>query len=206
MVEYGSGVTSIRMVLAFPELSLTSLEHDSSFALETETLKRRFAPERRLRILHAPLQYQRIGSRVFRTYRDPRLEGPVSAVLIDGPPLSTSLNGREACLHQIYGALQVGGIVILDDYHRRNEQRVVRNWMRTYPGGFELDVLERAHHLAVLRKVRSVLPRWSAWRAELAGNVTADLLTRAEGAREALPRAARILSPLVRPFRDRFAK
>ncbi|MCY3680381.1 MAG: hypothetical protein OXH16_03230, partial [Gemmatimonadetes bacterium] len=85
----------------------------------------------------------------------------IDCVIIDGPPVYT-LRGREACLYQVYDQIKIGGLVILDDFRRSYEKQIVENWLSVYPGSFTVAIIREDHHLAVLRKIRSVTPCWDA--------------------------------------------
>lgn len=155
IVEFGSGVSSIRLALAFPDSEIISMDHDENFFKATCALREKWAPESRLEIRHAPLKYQWFAGCRYLSYDKVEIPGPIDAAVIDGPPVFT-LRGREACLYQIYDRLKTGGLAILDDYRRAEEKAVVRNWFLTYPKGFDLQTVSVGHSLAILRKTRPV--------------------------------------------------
>ena len=94
------------------------------------------------------------------TYEDGMFwEEEIDCVIIDGPPVYT-LRGREACLYQVYDLIRIGGLVILDDFRRSYEKQIVENWLSIYPSSFTVEIIREDHHLAVLRKIRSVTPCW----------------------------------------------
>lgn len=175
IVEFGSGRSSIRLCRAFPQARIITVEHSQEYSRHTEALKREFGiPDEQLRIIHAPLTWQRHGFCAYLSYAPLVLdERPIDAVIVDGPPFTTR-RGREACLYQIYPALRTGGIVILDDCHRKHEQAIVRNWLDVYPKSFQLIRETTGHGLAILTKTaerprRLVTPRrWADnWQVNL---------------------------------------
>ncbi len=162
ILEFGSGPSSIRLAMAFSEAEVLSMEGDWRNFAETTSLMQTFWDKRNLSIRYRPITLESYGNAEFLTYEDGIFwEEEIDCVIIDGPPVYT-LRGREACLYQVYDQIKIGGLVILDDFRRRFEKQIVENWLSVYPGNFAVEVIREDHHLAVLRKVRSVTPCWNA--------------------------------------------
>jgi len=164
IVEFGSGASSIRLALNFPNTNIIAIDGDRGCYQETENLALEFLkPSELFELQYQPLSFQEYGSGKILSYTQaPTLEPkfPVDCVIIDGPPFYT-LRGREACLYQVYEQLSIGGLVILDDYNREAEQTILKNWLSVYPNSFAVEILEVGHHLAVLEKKQSVSPNWT---------------------------------------------
>ena len=164
ILEFGSGPSSIRLAMAFPDAQVLSVEGDWRNFAETTRLKQTFWDKRNLLIKYRPITLESYGDASFLTYEDGMFwdgQEEIDYVIIDGPPVYT-LRGREACLYQVYNQIKIGGLVILDDFRRRFEKQIVENWLSVYPGSFTVEVIREDHHLAVLRKIRSVTPCWDA--------------------------------------------
>jgi len=161
ILEYGSGPSSIRLAQAFPDAQIVSVEGSWEFYEETQALRREWGVEEQLTVLYLPLEYDWYGPSRIQSYRRYNHTAPFDAVIVDGPPYWT-LRGREACLYQIYDHVPTGGVVVLDDYSRTDEQNILRNWLATYPESFDVDVEPVSDHLAILRKVKHVDPHWFA--------------------------------------------
>jgi len=162
ILEFGSGPSSIRLAMAFSEAQVLSVEGDWRNFAETTNLMRSFWDKRNLSIKYRPVKLESYGDAEFLTYEDGMFwddQKEMDCVIIDGPPVYT-LRGREACLYQIYDQIKIGGLVILDDFRRRFEKQIVENWLSVYPGSFTVETIREDHHLAVLRKVRSMTPCW----------------------------------------------
>ena len=162
ILEFGSGPSSIRLAMAFPEAQVLSVEGDCRNFRETTDLIQKFLDKRNLLIKYRPITLESYGDADFLTYEDGMFwdgQEEIDCVIIDGPPVYT-LRGREACLYQVYDQIKIGGLVILDDFRRRFEKQIVENWLSVYPGSFAVEIIYEDHHLAVLRKVRSVTPCW----------------------------------------------
>ena len=162
ILEFGSGPSSIRLAMAFPEVEVLSVEGDWWNYAETMNLMQTFWDKRNLSIKYRPITLESYGDAEFLTYADGLFwEEEIDCVIIDGPPVYT-LRGREACLYQVYDQIKIGGLVILDDFRRRFEKQIVENWLSVYPSSFTVKMIREDHHLAVLRKIRSTTPCWDA--------------------------------------------
>ena len=164
ILEFGSGPSSIRLAMAFSEAQVLSVEGDWRNYAETMSLMRSFWYKRNLSIKYRPITLESYGDANFLTYEDGMFwddQDEMDCVIIDGPPVYT-LRGREACLYQVYDQIKIGGLVILDDFRRSYEKQIVENWLSVYPGSFKVEIIREDHHLAVLRKIRSVTPCWDA--------------------------------------------
>jgi predicted O-methyltransferase YrrM len=153
MIEFGSGASTVRWALEFPDLQITSIEHDANFLAETRQHILSMQLGERVKLLHCPLAGIWIAGRRYFTYQQPAFSGLADCVLVDGPPGMTR-RGREACLYFAYDFLKVGGIAILDDVARQDEQRIVKNWTSVYPGSFEVSFADVGNELAILTKLK----------------------------------------------------
>ena len=164
ILEFGSGPSSIRLAMAFSDAQVLSVDGDWRNYAETLSLMQTFWDKRNLSIKYRPITLESYGDAEFLTYEDGMFwdgQKEIDCVIIDGPPVYT-LRGREACLYQVYDQIKIGGLVILDDFRRRFEKQIVENWLSVYPSSFAVEIIYKGHHLAVLRKVRSVTPCWDA--------------------------------------------
>ena len=162
VLEFGSGPSSIRLAMAFPEAQVLSVEGDWQNFRETTDLMQKFLDKRNLSIKYRPITLESYGDADFLTYEDGMFcEDEMDCVIIDGPPVYT-LRGREACLYQVYDQIKIGGLVILDDFRRSFEKQIVENWLSVYPGSFAVEIIREDHHLIVLRKIKSTTPCWNA--------------------------------------------
>lgn len=161
ILEYGSGPSSIRLAQAFPDAQVVSVEGSREFYEEAQALRQRWGVEDQLTVLHLPLAYDWYGPSRIQSYRRYDHTHTFDAVIVDGPPHWT-LRGREACLYQMYDHVPTGGVVILDDVSRIDEQQMLKNWLATYPDSFQADIEPVNDHLAILRKVAHVRPHWFA--------------------------------------------
>ena len=184
ILEFGSGPSSIRLAMAFSEAHVLSVEGDWRNFAETTSLMQTFWDKRNLSIKYRPITLESYGDADFLTYEEGMFwEAEIDCVIIDGPPVYT-LRGREACLYQVYDQIRIGGLVVLDDFRRSYEKQIVENWLSVYPGSFTVEMIREDHHLAVLRKVRSVTPCWDA----------PDRLSDVQSVSEILPRITQALS------------
>ncbi len=131
IVEFGSGGSTARMLKSFPDVKITSFEHDKQWiGYARQQLELEY--ESRVQLHYAPLQWHKFLGASYLSYSVSSDQLPASAdvALIDGPPYST-LRGREACLYIIHSKLVVGGRVFLDDAQRPWETQIIQNWKKT---------------------------------------------------------------------------
>jgi hypothetical protein len=161
IIEFGSGVSSVRLAMALPDAHILSLESSLPFFEEVKELARRHGiSEARLTLEHRPLRWQWHAGALYQSYARGNFP-EVDAAIIDGPPSWTG-RGREACLHGIVGHLRIGGKAFLDDFERLDEHITLGNWLRSYPGVFNVQTIPIGHTLAILEKVKEVsAPRYS---------------------------------------------
>lgn len=162
IVEFGSGASSIRLALNFPQTKIVSIDADANFYDQTQELAKEFLKfPNLLQLKYQALSFQKYGAGNILTYTqdDSLSDINIDCVIIDGPPFYT-LRGREACLYQIYDQLRIGGLVILDDVNRESEKNILKNWLSVYPNSFDVEIIEVGHNIAILEKKHSVKPDW----------------------------------------------
>lgn len=152
VVEFGSGISSIRLAMALPDARIISIESDAEFLQELEQKARHHRVDGALKPELRRLKWQRHGGAFFLSYAPGPFPSQVDAVLIDGPPRWTR-RGREACLYQVASHLRMKGKVFLDDFDRPGEKKIVSNWMQAYPVSFRIGAIETGHGVCVLEKV-----------------------------------------------------
>jgi predicted O-methyltransferase YrrM len=165
IVEFGSGISSVRLALEFPDAQIVSIESSREWYETVQRMRTEHGLEKTLTVEHRPLRWQRHGLAFFLSYAPGELPERIDAVIIDGPPTWTR-RGREACLYQVVRRLRVGGRVVLDDYGRNREKTMVRNWTWSFPGLFAMSTIPAGHGLCVLEKLRETRrarPSWRAW-------------------------------------------
>ncbi len=159
IVEFGSGVSSIRLALEFPEAQILSIESNREWYDRISRMRAAKGVESNLTLSYRPLRWQFHAGAVFLSYQRGPFPESLDAVLIDGPPTWTR-RGREACLYQILPHLIVGGRIFLDDYSRNREKAIVRNWMLSYPETFAAVTLDIGHGVCILeKKAEAIRPR-----------------------------------------------
>lgn len=149
LVEFGSGVSTVRLAQALPETEILSIEDSPDYYARSQALLHQHAPGARVRIDLRPLTWQLHAGALYLSYRPGPMPEQIDAAIIDGPPGWTR-RGREACLHLIAPRLRPGARVYLDDYGRPGERRIARNWQRAWPGELTLRELAVDHGVAVL--------------------------------------------------------
>ena len=157
VLELGSGLSSVVMAYALEANGtgeLLSLENSDEYA----TISRRMLDERglseRARILDAPLVPVQIDgeSHLWYSLPDLRSEGPIDFLFVDGPAEDSAHMARYPAMPMLRRFLADNAIIILDDTHREQEQRIVQRWLERFP---EVSVIDsdrfRNYGFTVLR-------------------------------------------------------
>lgn len=152
IIEFGSGVSTVRLGQDFPNTSVVSIEHHQKFYGQTMELLNTYQVKN-ARVLYCPLTWVRVGFlRHYLTYdvHIDQLESGADFVLIDGPVEGETLRGREAPLYMIFPLIKTGALIVLDDYHRQSAKAVVTNWLNSY--GKNLGILHEYERIVFLQK------------------------------------------------------
>lgn len=158
ILEFGSGVSTVRLALEFPETKIFSVEGDPQFSQQTRQLLAEAKVDDRVVVIESRISWRFVGCSLCCSYEDIDLPSLVDAVLIDGPPRRFH-RGREAVLFSILSKIRTGGIIILDDYNRADERRAVKVCHSAYPSSLTTRTVNKGHGLCVLTKIREEEPR-----------------------------------------------
>ena len=162
IVEFGSGASTARWALRFPQARVSAVDHEREFANRARELCVQVGVASRTDVQVCPLRWYVTRSGVYQSYSAPSLPEVIDAVVIDGPP-SFTRRGREHCLYLLSSRIRVGGLVFLDDFGRSPEKRIARNWRLVFPECFREVELSVGHGVLVLEVVRRLpAPRRSA--------------------------------------------
>ncbi|HEX8252440.1 MAG TPA: class I SAM-dependent methyltransferase [Thermoanaerobaculia bacterium] len=164
IVEFGSGISSVRLALELPDAQIVSIESNRQWFETVTRMRTEHGVEKNLTVHHRPLRWQRHGLGFFLSYEPGELPEQIDGVIIDGPPTWTR-RGREACLYQVVRRLRVGGRVLLDDYRRNREKTMVRNWTWSFPGVFATSAIATGHGLCLMEKLAEPRGFWPSLRA-----------------------------------------
>lgn len=124
ILEFGSGRSTVRLALAFPDAKIVSLEHDPQEFARTTLLLHRHGVKGRVDLRLAPLVDGAYGY-------DLGTSPSFDVVLVDGPPGHVE-GGREMAGRAGLKLLAAGGRLFLDDYERSAEQEAAKAWRGLY--------------------------------------------------------------------------
>ena len=160
IIEFRAGASSIRLAQMFPQTPILSIDSNPEFAQQAEEWRQQYVPDAHLTLEVRPLKWQRLGLCWFQGYALGMFPDKVSAVIINGPP-GTTFRGREICLYQAMSSLAVGGYILLDDYHRWDEKRMVKNWLAVYPDSLKIETIFHSKRaMIILRKTSDCKPHY----------------------------------------------
>lgn len=159
ILEFGSGLTTARFCREFPTSRVVSVDNSPVFLEQTKHLCDSLSDEHSEPcLLVLPLRWQFYAYRAFRSY-DLRVVPKVikqhkfDLCFIDGPVQSHTLGGREFVLYCIFECLLPNALIVLDDYHRNDSKRCLKNWMNTY--GEALQIISEEESMVILKKTEA---------------------------------------------------
>lgn len=138
VVELGSGLTTLITAKTLDKLGIDykiiSIDSDSWFLDETKNvLKSENLYDERVEFVNAPIKSQKINKKNYKWY-DMRnisinLNG-IDLLIIDGPVGSLCENARYPAVPYFSRYLHSGSSVLLHDYYRKDEQNIVKQWLK----------------------------------------------------------------------------
>lgn len=146
IVECGSGLSTVVLAQACALNGMGqvfSLENGAEFAAATRAeCERRHLPAT---VLHAPFQDHALAGEVWPWYAlDGLPQQGIDLLIIDGPPGFIRPHARYPALPLLWPRLAPGGVILLDDAARPDEQAVVIRWQAEFPDlTAEYEALER---------------------------------------------------------------
>lgn len=156
VLECGPGTSTVAMARAAELLGLPTrfvcLEHDEGWASVMRLRLARAGVAHRVTVLTSPLVERPCGARWYAAADEALALGPYSFVFIDGPPATDGLARRAPALKVMWGAIEPGARIVLDDARRRGERECLRLWAAEFPGELEARIVPIEKHIAVLRR------------------------------------------------------
>jgi hypothetical protein len=152
IVELGSGESTFQFAEDFAHATIVALENEPGIREQNDAILR-YRGHKTASVVFAPVRIQHWGLAVFSTYDFGSLLGsaPIDLLVVDGPVERLFPMGREAALYFLFNKLAVGGVIALDDYHRRSAKVAVANWLAMFMESLIIE--EETASFAVLRKV-----------------------------------------------------
>ncbi|GAB4510136.1 MAG: hypothetical protein OHK0046_06370 [Anaerolineae bacterium] len=159
IVELGSGVSTLIAAYALESTGvaghITSFEHMDDFISTGQRRLEQHGLSQLVTLIHAPLTEQN-GTTWYDTSTMQGLTA-IDLLVVDGPPEKTQTSARQPALDVLYDKLADGALILVDDYLRDDEYRMVNAWVETY----NLEVVETLateRGTAILRKRASQAP------------------------------------------------
>lgn len=156
VVDLGSGQSSVWMAAALRQTGapgrVVAIDHDAAYAEQTRRLAERQGVGRWLEVRHAPLVAVTVDGRDVEWY-DPRVFDDLESIdllSVDGPPGAGAEQARWPALPLLRDRLAPGGVVVLDDLIRRDEQEIVADWLERFPA-MTVENLEFEKGAAIMR-------------------------------------------------------
>ena len=140
VIEAGSGLSTVVIARALELVGeggvVISLEHKVEWAEDTRAMLAEQGLQQHSRVILAPLVPTEVGTEEFLWYdlTEVTLPDEIGLLFVDGPPGSSGAMARYPALPLLFDRLKPGGVVVLDDANRSEEQSIVRRWRAQFPG------------------------------------------------------------------------
>lgn len=138
VVECGSGTSTLWTAMALRKAGrgkLITFEHKTEFATQTRNKLAEHGLSEWVEVIDAPLESVETPRGNFEWYSRGNLaQGLIDLLIVDGPPGNTGRNARYPALPVLSDYMSNGAVVVVDDMHRKDEQRVVSYWLREIEG------------------------------------------------------------------------
>jgi predicted O-methyltransferase YrrM len=156
IVEASSGVSTLiagYCVQANGVGRVVSLESDPTFAKVTTHNVARHGLQDVATVIHAPMKSYNLNGQPWLWYDLSGLNNiePIDLLVVDGPIDRTQKFARFPALPLLIERLSDNAVIVLDDGIRRDEQRIVQQWLQAF-AGFELETLPTEKVTFVLRR------------------------------------------------------
>lgn len=144
ILELGSGISTLISAYSAQQANLDvqvyTIEHEKEYAQKTQHYIEAHGFNKNINTLHAPLQPISINEFSGKWYATDIFSqiNSVDLLFIDGPPGKLQPLSRYPALPILYDKLNEGAIIILDDYAREDEFKVVQRWLKD----FDLEIVE----------------------------------------------------------------
>lgn len=154
VLDLGSGVSTIlcgHLIKGYGG-KVYSIDHDESYLKETQKTVKRHGLSSVVELIHAPLKARKIKRAPYKWYDFNLAEiGVIDLLIVDGPPGGTQKHARYPALPEVYGKLSRDAVVVVDDFHRQDEQWMVSEWRKQFKD-FDLQSVETEKGVGILRR------------------------------------------------------
>lgn len=154
VVELGSGVSTPWIAQALNTRGsgrLVSFEHDEHYAAITSRQLQAVGLESFVELRCEPLAAVELSGETFSWYQGYKDLANVDLLIVDGPPGGTGPLARYPALPILLDKISDGGIVILDDAIRDDEDKIIERWTRSGDEGRSVALVDRVDRAAVLQ-------------------------------------------------------
>ena len=137
MIDIGSGVSSILSGYCLRDNGkgkIISLDHDKKYSKITSDFIQTNDLDTIVNINYSPLKEYQINGKSFLWYDIESIEfdEKIDLIIVDGPPKSIQKNSRYPAIPLLLNYLNDNCIILVDDYGREDEQRMVEAWISDY--------------------------------------------------------------------------
>lgn len=154
VVECSSGVSTL-VIARCLQLNgvghVYSLEHEKTYAAQTENMLKEFGVGEGATIVHAPLLKNAENQLWYDESQLPRDIRAIEVLVVDGPPMNTAPLARLPALPRLLHLMDSRAVVILDDADREAERETISQWLKMMPD-FQVNYLHHEKGCVILTR------------------------------------------------------
>lgn len=157
IIELGSGVSTLYSAQLIKDLNLStqviSLDHEETYGTQTNEYLKVAQLDNHAQVIIAPLTTHMINNNNWKWYKTTSLkqDQKIDVLVVDGPITYLQSNARYPAIPLLFSRLSHKAIILVDDYNRKDEQAIVKLWLKEY----DLTLIEETDSVkgyAVLQK------------------------------------------------------
>ncbi len=158
ILELGSGVSTLVTAYALKATGrgkVIALEHNENFASVSNNNLEKHDLQNMATVIHAPLKEVKIQDKNFLWYDIKQLEkiNSIDFLIVDGPPGNIQELARYPALPLLFKLLSKKAVILIDDYIRGDEKRIVDLWLREFDC-FKEEIIDTEKGAVVLYRIK----------------------------------------------------
>ena len=146
IIECGCGISTLIISYWLKKIGcgyLVTLEHDSEYKQKIDLALDKHGLRDYATVVLAPLKKYTINDEEWRWYDISAIEGSngFDFIVIDGPPKTTDKMARYPSFPLMHERMADEYVVVLDDYNRQDEMKIVELWIKEYQVTRKIDLV-----------------------------------------------------------------
>lgn len=160
IVELGSGISSLYDGYLLKALNIPgkvfAIDHSEDFFQITKRNVQQHELDDTVKVVHCEMKPYQFNGKEWQWYniQNAEREGleKIDLLLVDGPLGREQDQARYPAVPVLFDRLNEGAVIVVDDYNRMEDKRVVKEWLKEFPALQLVEEIKTEKGAAVLRK------------------------------------------------------